>query len=262
MCPVCAARVDEVTTMKGVLQHAYAKVGSSESLRLRIIAALGEASVDPGRTPRSRWFKHLNRLIVPVAMAAGLVFAVIIWPSIDDYRPRPGSITVIAGRVVADVRAQHIECLQGNVGQHHAADLPRDVVGIGRALSRELKLRVLAPDLRSFGFHLAGADRCGLRGHPGAHVLYKALGQDVYVSIFTVGRLPDIVTTSKRGALKFFVSDDGPLAVLGWHSGRQSYLICGDLPKADLQGFADHIRFAVTDTPGLTNPVLARRNGD
>ena len=55
MCPACAARVDEVTTMKGALQHAYADVEPSESLRLRIAASLGKLGVDRRRSPRSGW---------------------------------------------------------------------------------------------------------------------------------------------------------------------------------------------------------------
>ncbi len=262
MCPACAARVDEVATMKGVLQRVYAKVEPSESLRQRVAESLGDASADYRHRPRSGWSVQLRRLVVPVAMAAALIFAVVIWPSVDRFRPRPGSVTVVTGRIVSDVRAQHTACLGRSGGTHQAADLPLDVVGISNVLSRELKLRVLAPDLRSLGFRLVGADRCGVRGHSGAHVLYQALKKDAYLSIFTVGRLPEVVTTSNAQIFDVFVSDGGPLAVLGWHSDKASYLVCGDLPKSELLGLADQIRFADADTQDPTEPVFVRRDGD
>lgn len=250
MCPSCASRVNNINELKAALGLAYKGIKAPAGLETRIRdaikaqpAAMG-ATKDVEPTSNTTWFGQKSW--APLGMAAALFIVAGIWWSWPEFTPRQGSITVVTGQTVTDIRQQHDRCLYGRGLAHHASDLPRSLVGIRQILSKELKLKVLAPDLSNYGYQLVGADRCGIVGRPGAHVMYRTSDGDSTLSLFSVAHLDFLITSSKSdgGQTPYFVSEQNKSTVLAWHDGAQTYVVCGNRPPYSLQLIFNEVRIA------------------
>ena len=270
-CPACAEHVADTTVLKSALKHAYGGTTAPPKLRDRILASLdGEVaakSVGQDAVPTADGNGLLYRLMVPLGLAAALflaVFAYWYWPSTGAHCVMD---TKVAGRGPEAVRQQHRLCAS-HAADHHDPALTRDLVQIAQRLGDELSLAVIAPDLSSDGFRLMGADRCGIGGRHGAHVLYQATSDGRLLSVFTVARWPDLTSedqtsagqASRQNDDEYFVSTDGALTVVAWHKGPDSHAVCAPANGAELVNLVDHLRVVAADRPlGLseTSPLLA-----
>ncbi len=272
-CPSCARRVADITALKVALARVYADARAPRHLRERVLSSLGSealsARYDP-QPPHAGVAASLPyRLIIPVSIAAALLLAVLLYQYRPHSEPYPGTITVVTGRAVADAREQHRWCIANRGPDHHDASLTRDLDEIARRLSSELQLTVLVPDLLVRGFALVGADRCGILGQRGAHVLYRSKPAGGALSVFTVGRMATLGSGDGGASLppeynrEYFVSAaeaEESLSVVAWHDRRQSYVVCGKLPAAALLDLVEQVRLAGTGRPGApwpTSPTLA-----
>ena len=247
MCPRCAGRVAEVTNLKAALKRSVVHESAPPHLRQRVMAALDdEVGVQGRKQGGPALAPWRSRLVVVTGVAASLVLASVAWRMFDHREQPTDSLTVVSGRVVADVREQHRLCVSRRGLNHHDPRLPRDLKEIASRLSAELGLAVKSPDLSRYGFELVGADRCGIRGQRGAHVLYRrTLRPPVMLSVFTLPRLanyqPGDGDGTEEDATYYVTGGDLPRLV-AWHDGAQTYTVCAELPEADLLALAGDIR--------------------
>lgn len=262
MCPSCTRRVEEVNGLREAMKRIYGEESAPPGLRRDVLFAL-DAEVDASATikldrhPLARWRR--SRLFVPLGIAAGLVLAATMWQFLPTgSSPSPGQITVVAGRAVADVREQHRRCLIEHRYDHHDESLTLYLPEIAKRLSQRLRMKVIAPDLSREGFVLVGADDCGIRGRPGAHVLYRAESNDVALSLFSVARMGDLGAAANTACAerRCFVSTEDALTVAAWHEGAETYAMCAAVAEETLLGMVDEIR-----TAGLPRPELVWHNG-
>jgi anti-sigma factor RsiW len=259
MCPRCAERVGDITSLKTALKRVYGDLSAPPRLRDRILASLDTGVATPQREHLSsvgRSFELRYRWMIPLGMAAALLLGVFAY---YEYRPKNepqyGAITVVTGQPIADIREQHRACVGSRGLAHHDVSLTRDPSEIAKRLSGELALTVVVPDLSARGFELVGADRCGILGRRGAHVLYRLASAGPWLSVFTVARLPGLWAALgdsppyHNNDRRYFVSGEESLTVVAWHDGRQTYAFCGRMPKPDLLALAEQIRTASAMSP-------------
>lgn len=266
MCPNCAKRVASITALRNALVRVYGDAQAPRRLRSRIAAsmgadAVGGGSLSVGTNPRrSRW---AQRAVLPLSAAALLAVTVFGWQYFSSVEPRRGTITLLPGRVVSDIRERHRMC-SANLARvpHHDVTLPRDPAGIEEKLGAALCMTVLSPDYSLRGFDLIGADRCGIRGRTGAHVMYQRESTGVLLSVFSLQRLGALGLVAGGGVVDqdYYVATDTPVSVVVWHLGPQSFVLCGEFPKELLLDLASDVRTADVWEPGFLqsgNRVLA-----
>jgi anti-sigma factor (TIGR02949 family) len=256
-CSECSARASEIAVLKSAVRRVYKGVSAPQGLRRRIQSSL-EADVATSlreREPATRRSRVRTRLrvLAPIGLAAAILATAVLWwqwPS----RPRhPGRFITVSGKVVDDIREQHRRCVLRRGVNHHDETLPRDLRGIASRLSAELQLAVIAPDYSAQGFELVGADRCGIMGRAGAHILYHS-ATDVALSVYTVARIATFGGRAGAGNTtdEYYVSWDEPLGVVAWHTGPQTHAICANLPRDRLLDLAVGGRTATAEVPGPT----------
>lgn len=257
MCPGCAQRVAAVGVLRSAVKNAYGVQKAPAGLHQRVRLALDNeriAAETPAILSRpGRRYPFLSRLTVSLGMAAAVAFAAGIWWSRAPTVPRAGTLTVVPGRAVADVREQHEKCVRAS-RRHHDESLGHDPDTIAAMLGRELNMTVLVPDLTPYGFDLIGADRCGIRGRPGAHVLYRGRSHGPILSVFSVARMTSLrsETIERRNGNDLLIAEDQPLCVVAWHDGPQTYVLSAQLPTRDMVELASHVRVAgMPDSVGL-----------
>lgn len=267
MCPRCAKRVTAITNLKNTLNRAY-KVGPApQELRERVLVSLDPVvqptAQQPSNTKRQR--ATFFRWGTSMGLAAAIALTVYtVWYRPDAPLP-PGILTVVASQPIYDVRAQHQTCaLLG--AKHHNASLPRDLKEIARRLGEELNLTVLAPNLETQGFELLGADRCGIRGRPGAHLMYRSIATGELLSVFTVQRWERLdagLSIEKSVRLiegDILVSSAAQYQVVAWHEGACTHALCGPFSRKRLVGLLAQMRTASVGPrpiPWLASPLLA-----
>ena len=253
-CPECSAWANEIAILKHAVGRAYEDVSAPEGLRRRIQLSL-EADVatsvrEQGPAVRRSKVRMRLRLFVPVGLAAAILIAALLWWQWPGRPRHPGRLITVSGKVVDDIREQHRRCVLRRGVNHHDETLPRDLRGIADRLSAELQLAVIAPDYSAQGFELVGADRCGVMGRAGAHVLYHS-ASDVALSVFTVVRIAAFSGRATSGDARdeYYVSWDEPLGVVAWHTGPQTHAICANLPRDRLLDLAYGGRTATVEVP-------------
>ncbi len=264
MCPACAARATELGALKGAMKRVFASTQTPQQLTDRILAVMENDGVPQ---PVAR-FRHSDgraklpwRLTIPLGIAASLLVVLGIWrlSPIGIGADEPAHATLTA-RFVADTRQQHLLCTRNGHFDHHAESLPRDLKKIANIMGRDLGLRVAVPDLSTYGFELAGANWCGIRGRCGAHILYRSSAPPVTaLSLFTVGRQAPFTSGREPGRAEgdVFVASDDSLRIIAWHDGRQAYVACADLPESALLDLTGAIRTSVAWRQSDTRAVLA-----
>lgn len=265
-CTTCAGRVAQIASMKAALKRTCSDVHAPPALQDKI-RSLSDAGTELSRVARPSHQPVLLaglrlRTAVPLAMAASLVLAALLWQNWPQVGPTSADIAAIAGGIAEDVRQQHRLCASDGGLSHHDESLTRDPRKIAELLTRDLGLAILVPDLSTRGFELVGADRCGIMGRRGSHVLYRAAGGGAMLSAFTVGRLaaldPGIGDATPDD--RCYVSFDDSVGVVAWHDGPQTHVLCAELPAAILQELVVVARTARAGPTVGPNPVLALAN--
>lgn len=271
MCPACASRVSAVSSLKAALRRVYGGVRTPRHMRERVLQALeveagqaGPGAMTPVVPDVRLW---VGRIAAPLGMAAALLAAFVAW----QLWPRQGLRTdvrlVVPGRVAADVREQHRYCIGHRGRDHFDPSLSRDLPVVAERLSAQLNLKVVAPDLFGLGLEFTGADSCGVKGRPGAHVIYRSIATGKLLSVFTVERWADIGAGGGGGSgeLGYFVSSDNDaLCVVAWHDGPQTYILCSDLPEQVLLDLGGRLSGATASRLGASataGPCLATTVG-
>ncbi len=269
-CPSCARRVADITALKAALVRVHGETRAPQHLYDRVVSSLEKTEVHSVQIPADSLPGPVaaglpHRLRVPVAIAAALLLAVSGFWYQADSRGNHGTITVVTGEALADAREQHRMCVSHRGADHHDASLPRDLAAIARRLSDDLHMAVIAPDLEADGFALVGADRCGLPGLRGAHVLYRSESGNQALSVFSVSRITTLGSAESDAGVdhEYYVSAEEPgepLSVVAWHDGPQSYVVCGELSRNALLALVDQVQVAgvvLPDSPRLPSELLA-----
>lgn len=234
-CESCAAKVVRVQNMKGSLQRVFeaerAPSGAADRIRGRI---------QERRGPSDQRAKHLIRLhhfVAPLGMAAAIALVWIgSWFWSRSEPTEAGAVTPIQAQWVSAIRHQHNGCVSLGPA-HHSAELGWDPVQIGLVLTKQLHLKVAAPDLSARGFRLHSADKCGIMGIPGAHLVYESIADGRLVSIFTVAPL-----TMLRPSEPFFICAAESPCVVAWHETGATYVLTGRLNAEELVEIANAVR--------------------
>lgn len=272
-CPDCQARIAQIMQMKKTLLQVLNKTKAPIALRDRIISALDSAqpavtSLDDHHdsavdipsissdqhkmTPVSAQHDRRGRWFMPAAMAASIMIILAIWPMDDPTKDNPRSFSQIPAQTVSAVLDQHYTCAREEGVNHHDDTLTRSLATISQKLSQKLGLSIIAPDFSSRGFELVGANRCGISGHPGSHVLYHSDQDSVLLSVFSLSRLGELKMNdvSDLPGRHYFIANTDHLNVIAWHQGQESHILCADISRDDLIGLVEGIRTAGrTDDP-------------
>ena len=265
--PACAEKVAEIRQLKQAVARVLSADQPPEGLAARVQAALNEEAVTSGGTipvDTSTGGRVGGRSILRygrwLAIAAVVVFCVGVWQTRTDSR------TVIRGAVqsaAAAVVEQHELCIREHGFDHHDESLSRELPVVADRLASRLGFAVLVPNLSADGFEFVGADRCGIREHPGAHALYHSEEQD-FLSVFTVAHMTDLdVPCGRRvGEHEYVIVVDERAGVVAWQDGGSTYAVCGSgmISESDLLALVDRdIRVAVLESaPGLVVASVGR----
>lgn len=254
LCAKCASHVEGIRRLKNALARTLDAGPTPQHLRDRILATLHtDSTATPpitAKLPATKRRVARNRFAVPLALAAALALFAAVGQMRPWAEPSHSHMTVSTAQIVEDVRAQHRACVAGRGAQHHDASLSRDLTTIANLLSQELELAVIAPDLARDGFELMGADRCGIAGRPGAHILYRSPSTGGTLSVYTVARMPEIEpnTPSQATNREYFTTADADLTVVAWHQAAQTYVTCGDVEPTQMVGMLEHVQVALQQT--------------
>ena len=257
MCPACAARVTEVSTLWESLRRAHGNVKAPPRLKAKIEAMMREGdsakATPPGRT------RQILRVFVPLTAVASLLLVVGLWrPWVAEPSPLL-RVADLPAQLVADARHQHRTCVRERSANHFDPTLPRDPSSIATALGRDLGMRVAVPQLNHLGYRLIGADRCGVGRRKGSHALYRSSSPNGELSLFTVGRTAALASDRLGAAVKrnMVTADDDRLAVVAWHDGPQTYLACAEVPEDVLCDLVAAFRSNPARAKQAPRPVLA-----
>lgn len=263
MCPRCARSVAEVQELKSKVKQTWPVGPAPARLRRRIKRQLAVAAVDveehddvalpiaiddnPVAKAVAIPAERRYRILVPLGIAAGVLFAIGGWQLTRQDTLSPGTKTVVA-HAVSDVREQHLRCVANWGFDHHDESLGRDHRTVARRLGDRLNMPVLVPDLTEHGFEFIGADKCGIRGRVGGHALYHAPKDGMMLSLFTVRRIREFDAFSGRqfGGRSFFTATEESARVVAWHDDEYSFVVCacGEMGEDLLLSLAADVRRA------------------
>lgn len=251
MCPACAGKVEEINGMREALRRVYGTTAVPTDLATRIRVALdtdAEAAVDEFADPPpvTALLARVRRYLVPLAAAAIVLIAVAVWHGVIQTGAIPGSVTMVTGRAVADIREQHRSCLLRKHAARHVLTRALEPRTVEIQLENELKLNVLAPELTSAGFEFLAAGPCGVMGHRGAHVQYQETLTGAPLSIFSLSRIDWLGGEARKASTNhdYFVSTDDTLTVVAWHDREQTYALCGPIAERQLLDLVADVRSA------------------
>ncbi len=240
-CERCAAEASGIRQLKQSLNRVFADEGAPVALRERVRNAIrSDREAAPVTIPIQRRY----RWVVPLGMAAAVAFVSLIYPIVFD-QPRNsggGGSGLVDARWASAVVSRHDGCVA--MGRaHHRATLSQDVRQIRAALSKELRLDVLAPDLADAGFRLHSADACGIGRIPGAHIVYERISDGLLFSLFSVQRAGRLAPDSDGGSPRVHSISQtaGGLGVIAWHKAATTYLLCGKSGSNELETLAQTI---------------------
>jgi|GEM_PF-3486818 len=243
LCRDCAVRVDEVAALRSALEGLWADHRAPEYLTPRILRALRAESQtviadDPDKPPHSAGHasepRRTSPWLVPLAVAAALLFAVFAW---QNWTPvESGTLTLMAARTCREAANTHLQCVRDRWQNHHDPTLSRDRKTMAMQLTERLGVSVIAPDYSASGFTCLGADVCPISGRPAAHVLYRDPVRSVALSVFSSARIPEFRpdSVSALGDSDIYVRRVGEVTVAALTVREQTYTFCSDLAEKTL----------------------------
>ena len=258
MCPNCATRVAEVSTLKESLQRTCEDVKASQHLRMKIETMIHEGERGtPTHVGRPR---QILRVFVPLAAVASLLLVVGLW----RLSPEPLSPLLEAAdlpaSLVADARHQHRACIRERGENHYDPALPRAANAIATILARDLGMRVAVPQLDHAGYKLIGVDRCGVGRWRGSHALYRSVGRpNGELSLFTISSEAALASAQVGvdGEHIKITAADLRLAVVAWNDGSQTYMACAEVPSDALRHLVATFRSELAAAQMAPPAVLA-----
>ncbi len=215
MCPSCSRKVTVQQELRTAVAGLYRDEAAPADLRERVLTGLEKEAA------RSPW-RPVWRVFVPLAAAAVLAVLVLSWPSADDAEAQ-------LVHLVADT---HVACCD-HLDEHHDARLPRARASVSRMLATEYGFQVIAPQLPGYQFH--SANRCGVKGHEGSHLMYKAVSGDRVVSVFSVQ--PPLALAGEartRNGSTYRLLESEPHAVVAWNEKDVSHVLCSECGPEEL----------------------------
>jgi anti-sigma factor RsiW len=234
MCPECARRVAEVQQIKGALGRVFGQEKASAVLAARVRKAL------PVERGEQSWrARLLQRLLIPLSIAAAVMAALAIWdflPKETETNQPAGTNQAVAFQFAADARQRHNLCC--NVGHgHNNPQIGNDLATVKTRLTEQLNLNVSAPSLEQWGFYFAGGDVCSIGDRPGAHLIYRS-DSGRWLSVFSVAvsgccRLDSDSFTGPE-CEDFSAAHPMELSVAGWSEGCAAYVFCGQVERQAL----------------------------
>lgn len=291
MCPSCVKRVTSIQNLKAALKRAIPVDEAPASLLGRIQQSLSEPGLtfddaandnvtalsgdspdvpatganvsrpSEGRSayagaPREQ--SRPGRLRFPVNVALGLAAVLVLAVGIRDFWFGPsgsGNSAMAATMVFNEATRRHQSC--SSIGKD-PSQWPGDPETAACCLRRRVRLRVVAPDLSSYGYQFIGADTCGLADHRGAHLVYRHVDRPSRLSLFFVERFPDVKGDEAESA---FLGDQaclfkkGPASTVLWQESDQSCVACacGGVEKEILTQIAQVVRNADRDVSTKTD---------
>ena len=263
-CPSCRSAMQNIESLTRAVQRIYGSISAPQASRHRLRATLSslyQATPPPrtmpdaqqtsgsglparnvGQDKRHQVRRPSRAALVPIAAAIVLV-ALALGPLLRPARVEGPIVVYVRDPVLEAARQRHTWCSREEHVFHRDADIPDDEVGIASALESDLGIRVFAPSLRRFGFHLVGAKRCRVSGVPVAHLLYFASRDSIMLSLFSMYRVSSLETTADSGVTRryFGLSAPGP-TTLAWLEGPWTYVACSSLHQHELVGIVESVR--------------------
>lgn len=263
-CSDCQKRIAQIEMTKSSIHQLWSRVNAPTALRDKITHALNEevsTSIPldqphpldqprlgeyempvSGSTPALR--SGFRRWFIPSTIAATILIGFIVLPGLFDRSPSV-TVTVVDARSVESILDQHHMCASGGGMLHHDKSLTRNMKTIAEKLGAELGFTVLAPDFSGRGIRLIGASRCGIKGVPGSHILYRN-NKGKFLSVFSVARLDGLVAKPGTGGGErhYFVSEVDTMSVIAWHEEIESNVFCAEMPRSELMGLIEGVRTA------------------
>lgn len=277
-CSDCQKRITQIEMMKSSIHQLWSRVNAPTSLRDKICHALNEefsTSIPLGQShpldqPRLDEYQKpvsgstatlrsgFRRWFIPSTIAATIVIAFIVLPGMFDRNPSV-TVTVVDACSVESILDQHHMCSSGGGMLHHDKSLTRNMKTIAEKLGAELGFTVLAPDFSGRGIRLIGASRCGIRGIPGSHILYRD-NHGKFLSVFSVAHLDGLVATpgTDVGERHYFVSEVDKMSVVVWHEEIESNVFCAEMPRSELMGLIEGVRTATGRVDDRSAILLAK----
>ncbi len=252
MCPACAQRVDDVTACKRSLSDMWSREVAPDSLRKSVAVSLDgalerEKLTDYGLTYAPSWHKR-SKFMVPLAIAAAILFYVSIWQRWGSDELSSGTMTVVTAQAVTDIRHQHQDCVLTRGINHHNPLLSHQPALLASQLSGLTDLVVVVPLFPQDEFELVGGEKCGIQGRVGGHVLYRSPSTHEYLSVFTTTRIVELIPNQPAGWRErayFANEDDNSLTVLAWHESDRTISFSANLPKEALMKLANDTLLAL-----------------
>lgn len=263
LCPRCCDRVNVQVELRSALRRIHSEP-LPQGLESRVREALAHASraADSPHKPTERVALAVRAgrrwaLAASIVLAAGLA-----WAGWTVWRPSQSGGDVLQAadsELARELIAQHVECAAQGAA-HQAPGLPRDLREVRRIMSRRLGIPVLGPDLTSRDLLWESAGYCRVGRETGAHLIYREVRERLPVSLFSVRRIPGVPECYHHNIDHYdwyIIADEPDMSVILWHSGRASYIVCGDMPRDQLLRIAEPVRLALAKErlPGW--PVLA-----
>ncbi len=257
-CASCRRLVTDITSVRDALRCSLGTDTAPQHLRRlvrSVLAAESERLVSaeptdrrstsmPGAPVTVRSYLRRNRLVlIPAAAAVAVVLTLAGWYMLSPTPTGPPTFVYVKNPVLQAVQKRHRWCSREEHVFHRDGDLPDDLPGIAATLSKELGLRVLAPDLRSQGFSFVGARRCKVAGVPVAHMLYFAPRDAVTLSLFSMYKVHGLeASEAHHRGHQYFLLSESPDTTLAWFEGRQTYVLCASLSRNALLPIAESLR--------------------
>jgi len=235
------AYVDDVTRLRESLRAMWSSESAPVAVRRQVREALGHVDVDEaapvdedsecGDVPGLAW----SPWRVPLAaVAATIVLGITVWLLWPPERGRPVQVSPMVVRDVSTAVKLYREAAADELGADARIEATTETEA-RRALSSDLEIKVLVPDLSSRGFVFAGAGRCVVEEMPAAHAWYRREDGRAALSLFSAKKIEKLRSGGvAAGVLEVFVARRKDLTALAWHAGPATYVACADLPTGEL----------------------------
>lgn len=209
------------------------------------------------RSPaRQRWGLAL-------ATVGTLALVIGLYQTLLPTAPTPRDVTVVAGDRFADIRRLHSDAVSARGANLAALTIPNmrpnadTLANVAARLSALSDLTVLVPDLSNEGYELLGAGPIEFGVGPAVQVFYTSAKHGP-LSVFSLQRWEGIATPEpRRGVRSFFATTLKSTSLVGWHDGRQTYVLCSNVEQESLFRLVDELPTAERGIFDSLRSVLA-----
>lgn len=266
-CDACRAFAADIQSLRKTLQSGWQQPSASPALRRQVRDALSRTSTAPNATEptraapvaparqaasrrvSARSHRKSPMIFVPLSLAALIIVAIAAWQFFMPQTAARPVVSVVKHEILYEAMRRHVWCSREEHVFHQDADLSDDQPQTAKTLSQELGLQVRVPEFTSFGYSFVGARRCRVAGIPVAHALYYSAQDRLMVSLFSMYRIHDLGDPGAKGRY-YFILGEGSGTTLAWNEGRQTYVLSGQLSRADALAMGESLR-GTADVAGI-----------